>query len=323
MSLIKAVQRAFSKMAPVSLAESWDNTGLLLESPVMRPLANKVLLTIDLTPSVAEEALQKDSNIGVIVAYHPTIFRGLKSLTLNDPLQEIILKCAVAGIRFVLYITRPSISEPESHLSRTALRGLFSVYSPHTALDSVIGGINDELCEIISGPKPHTNQVFSVSGAIVEKSSENVLNGVGLGGGRRVELAQGKEVDLDQLISRIKAGLGLSHVQLAKSSFAPTSIRSVGVCAGSGGSICSALGKTCEAFVTGEMSHHELLSANARGIHVILTAHTNTERFFLAKVLQPRLHKLLTDEGAHMSANEHPHWDVKVSSADRDPLVVV
>jgi len=197
------------------------------------------------------------------------------------------------------------------------------VYSPHTALDSVIGGINDELCEIISGPKPHSNQVFSVSGAIVEKTSENVLNGVGLGGGRRVELAQGKEVDLDQLISRIKAGLGLSHVQLAKSSFAPSSIRSVGVCAGSGGSICSALGKTCDAFVTGEMSHHELLSANARGIHVILTAHTNTERFFLAKVLQPRLHQLLTDEGALMSANEHPHWDVKVSSADRDPLMVV
>ncbi|WAQ84677.1 hypothetical protein PtA15_5A250 [Puccinia triticina] len=296
MSLLKAVQRAFSKMAPVSLAESWDNTGLLLESPVIRPLANKVLLTIDLTPSVAEEALAKDSNVGVIVAYHPTIFRGLKSLTLKDPLQEIILKCATAGI---------------------------SVYSPHTALDSVIGGINDELCEIVSGESAHQNKIFSTSGVIVEKTSENVLNGVGLGGGRRVEFAQGKEVDLDQLISRIKTGLGLSHVQLAKSSFASPTIRSVGVCAGSGGSICSALGKSCDAFVTGEMSHHELLSANARGIHIILTAHTNTERFFLAKVLQPRLHELLVDEAAHMSANETPQWTVEVSAADRDPLVIV
>ncbi|PLW09763.1 hypothetical protein PCANC_24028 [Puccinia coronata f. sp. avenae] len=296
MSLVKAVQRAFSKMAPVSLAESWDNTGLLLESTVTRPFANKVLLTIDLTPSVAEEAFQKDSNIGVIVAYHPTIFRGLKSLTLNDPLQEIILKCAATGI---------------------------SVYSPHTALDSVIGGINDELCEIVSGSKAHQNQVFSVSGSIVEKTSENVLNGVGFGGGRRVEFAQGNEVDLAELISRIKTGLGLPHVQLANSSFAPSHIRSVGVCAGSGGSICSALGKSCDAFVTGEMSHHELLSANARGIHVILTAHTNTERFFLAKVLQPRLHELLANKAVQMSANEHPQWDVIVSSADRDPLVVV
>ncbi|KAH9443351.1 hypothetical protein Pst134EA_031413 [Puccinia striiformis f. sp. tritici] len=207
MSLIKAVQRAFSKMAPVSLAESWDNTGLLLESPVVRPLANKVLLTIDLTPSVAEEALAKDSNIGVIVAYHPTIFRGLKSLTLNDPLQEVILKCAAGGI---------------------------SVYSPHTALDSVIGGINDELCEIVSGLMPHQNQIYSASGAIVEKNSDNILNGVGLGGGRRVEFQKGKEVELDQLISRIKTGLGLSHVQLAKSSVATPKIRSVGVCAGSG-----------------------------------------------------------------------------------------
>ncbi|KAA1066875.1 hypothetical protein PGT21_025319 [Puccinia graminis f. sp. tritici] len=295
MSLIKAVQRAFSKMAPVSLAESWDNTGLLLESPVIRPLANKVLLTIDLTPSVAEEALAKDSNVGVIVAYHPTIFRGLKSLTLGDPLQEIILKCASAGI---------------------------SVYSPHTALDSVIGGINDELCEIVSGQIPHQNKIYSVSGAIVEKIPENVLSGVGLGGGRRVEFAKGAEVDLDQLISRVKAGLGIPHVQLAKSSFAPPTIRSVGVCAGSGGSICSALGKSCDAFVTGEMSHHELLSANARGIHIILTAHTNTERFFLAKVLQPRLHELLLDEAAQMSEHQTPQWEVEVSVADRDPLVV-
>ncbi|KAI7960278.1 hypothetical protein MJO29_005346 [Puccinia striiformis f. sp. tritici] len=296
MSLIKAVQRAFSKMAPVSLAESWDNTGLLLESPVVRPLANRVLLTIDLTPSVAEEALAKDSNIGVIVAYHPTIFRGLKSLTLNDPLQEVILKCAAGGI---------------------------SVYSPHTALDSVIGGINDELCEIVSGLMPHQNRIYSASGAIVEKNSENILNGVGLGGGRRVEFQQGKEVELDQLISRIKTGLGLSHVQLAKSSVATPKIRSVGVCAGSGGSICSALGKSCDAFVTGEMSHHELLSANAQGIHVILTAHTNTERFFLAKVLRPRLQQLLAEEAVQLSADQNPQWDVDVSTMDRDPLVVV
>ncbi|KAH9458239.1 hypothetical protein KEM48_013602 [Puccinia striiformis f. sp. tritici PST-130] len=296
MSLIKAVQRAFSKMAPVSLAESWDNTGLLLESPVVRPLANRVLLTIDLTPSVAEEALAKDSNIGVIVAYHPTIFRGLKSLTLNDPLQEVILKCAAGGI---------------------------SVYSPHTALDSVIGGINDELCEIVSGLMPHQNRIYSASGAIVEKNSENILNGVGLGGGRRVEFQQGKEVELDQLISRIKTGLGLSHVQLAKSSVATPKIRSVGVCAGSGGSICSALGKSCDAFVTGEMSHHELLSANAQGIHVILTAHTNTERFFLAKVLRPRLQQLLAEEAVQLSADLNPQWDVDVSTMDRDPLVVV
>ncbi|KNE95517.1 hypothetical protein PSTG_11123 [Puccinia striiformis f. sp. tritici PST-78] len=273
-----------------------DNTGLLLESPVVRPLANRVLLTIDLTPSVAEEALAKDSNIGVIVAYHPTIFRGLKSLTLNDPLQEVILKCAAGGI---------------------------SVYSPHTALDSVIGGINDELCEIVSGLMPHQNRIYSASGAIVEKNSENILNGVGLGGGRRVEFQQGKEVELDQLISRIKTGLGLSHVQLAKSSVATPKIRSVGVCAGSGGSICSALGKSCDAFVTGEMSHHELLSANAQGIHVILTAHTNTERFFLARVLRPRLQQLLAEEAVQLSADQNPQWDVDVSTMDRDPLVVV
>lgn len=198
-----------------------------------------------------------------------------------------------------------------------------SIYSPHTALDSVIGGINDELCEVISGPKPHSNQVYSVSGIAVEKTADNTLNGLGLGGGRRVQFNQGKEVELDELVLRVKTGLGLPYIQLAKSNFASSLIRSVGVCAGSGGSICSALGKSCDAFVTGEMSHHELLSANARGVHVILTAHTNTERFFLAKVLKPRLKQLLAEEAAMTSATQTPVWEVEVSVQDRDPLVVV
>lgn len=124
MSLLRAVQRAFSKIAPPSLAEAWvshrsktqcllalcdqiyphlfalqDNTGLLVESPIVRKSATNVLLTIDLTPAVAAEALADDSNVGVIVAYHPIIFKGLKSLTCSDPLQQVILKCAAAGIR--------------------------------------------------------------------------------------------------------------------------------------------------------------------------------------------------------------------------------
>lgn len=47
-------------------------------------------------------------------------------------------------------------------------------------------------------------------------------------------------------------------VQLAESRVGPSRIRSVGVCAGSGASICDALGKSCDVFLTGEMSHVRL-----------------------------------------------------------------
>jgi putative NIF3 family GTP cyclohydrolase 1 type 2 len=63
-----------------------------------------------------DEALSLPAS--VIVAYHPPIFKPLSSLTLSNPLQTSLLRCATAGI---------------------------SIYSPHTALDSVYGGINDWL----------------------------------------------------------------------------------------------------------------------------------------------------------------------------------
>jgi len=82
------------------------------------------------------------------------------------------------------------------------------------------------------------------------------------------------------------------------------------VCAGSGSSVL----KVCSAdvWITGEMSHHEVLDASNKGSTVILCEHSNTERGFL------------------------PHWSQKLRSVvfedqimvsvlelDRDPLRIV
>lgn len=58
------------KLYPESLADkSFDNTGLLLEAPYLpeKQLKNRVLLSIDLTKAVAQEAIEK--RVGVVVAY--------------------------------------------------------------------------------------------------------------------------------------------------------------------------------------------------------------------------------------------------------------
>jgi putative NIF3 family GTP cyclohydrolase 1 type 2 len=77
------------KIAPLHLGESWDNVGVLLEAPSPR-IATKVFLTIDLTNEVLEEALS-DSAVGVIVAYHPPLFRSFKRLVLSDEKSKIAL----------------------------------------------------------------------------------------------------------------------------------------------------------------------------------------------------------------------------------------
>lgn len=106
------------KLAPPSLAAEWDNTGLLLARTGTGPV-KKILLTLDLTPPVAHEAIQQKADF--IIAYHPPIFSGLKKLTREHPLTASLLDLLAANIE---------------------------VYSPHTALDAAPEGISDWLISV-------------------------------------------------------------------------------------------------------------------------------------------------------------------------------
>ena len=46
-------------------------------------------------------------------------------------------------------------------------------------------------------------------------------------------------------------------------------------------SVIGHIGDDVDVLLTGEMSHHEVLAANAEGKHVILSDHSNTERGYL------------------------------------------
>jgi dinuclear metal center YbgI/SA1388 family protein len=105
---------AMEKIAPSRYAESWDNVGLLCGEE-QRSLA-RVLLTIDLTPAVLDEAVAERCD--AVVAYHPPIFQGLKRVTGDLPVFQ-------------------------------AIRHGIAVYSPHTAWDAAKGGVNDALADAL------------------------------------------------------------------------------------------------------------------------------------------------------------------------------
>lgn len=120
---------------------------------------------------MVQEAI--DTPTSVIISYHPPIFKPLSSLTLTNSIQKSLLLCAAHGI---------------------------SVYSPHTALDSVNGGINDWLASIVVDR--------AVSG--FEKEFVGAAKEDGLGGeGRLVRLDTG--ISMATLISRIKKHLKLDN----------------------------------------------------------------------------------------------------------------
>lgn len=109
------------KIAPPKLAQSWDNTGLLIGDS--NSTVKKILLTIDITKEVVKEAKQTGCNF--IISYHPVIWDGLKAIAKDSVVYELV-------------------------------RDNINVYSIHTALDAVLGGVNDGLAEIvgIKNPQP-------------------------------------------------------------------------------------------------------------------------------------------------------------------------
>jgi dinuclear metal center YbgI/SA1388 family protein len=104
------------QLAPLQLAESWDNVGLLLGRS--GTLVRNVMTCLTLTEPVASEAIQRD--VQLIVTHHPILFRGAKRLTDATSEGRMLLELIAAGI---------------------------AVYSAHTAFDSAAEGINHGLAE--------------------------------------------------------------------------------------------------------------------------------------------------------------------------------
>jgi dinuclear metal center YbgI/SA1388 family protein len=123
-------------------------------------------------------------------------------------------------------------------------------------------------------------------------------------------IGQGRRLVLDQpatiktIVERIKQHLNLRTVEVAPGRDAGSRFTRIGLCAGAGGSMAQdAIDQNCEVFFTGEMRHHDILSAQAQGCTVILAGHANTERGYL-RPLKKRLAEQLVGLTVHVSKRD-------------------
>ena len=116
MPTLKDITNFLESFAPLSLQESYDNAGLITGDANSE--ITSVLITLDVTEKVVDEAIEKKAQL--IVAHHPIVFSGLKTFTGKNYVERTIIK---------------------------AIKNDIAIYASHTNLDSVEGGVNHKICE--------------------------------------------------------------------------------------------------------------------------------------------------------------------------------
>lgn len=111
---------AIEDFASPGLQEKWDNTGWQLCPLSPSSPCRGVMLCLDVTPEVVDEAIGEGCNL--IVSHHPLIFKGLKHITGATPVERAVIAAISGGV---------------------------AVYSSHTALDSASRGVSRRLGEML------------------------------------------------------------------------------------------------------------------------------------------------------------------------------
>lgn len=106
------VYNAINTLAPFSLAEEWDNCGLLIGSLEMD--CSTAVVCLDVTNEVINQAIENKAEL--IISHHPVIFDPIKSIGFESKIVKLI-------------------------------KNNISVISAHTNLDIAQNGVNDTLCE--------------------------------------------------------------------------------------------------------------------------------------------------------------------------------
>ena len=102
------------RMAPPSLAESWDPVGLQIGDPQRR--IDSVWVALDPGPDVVAAACR--SRADLLITHHPLFFRPLQRIETHTPLGTVI---------------------------EQAVRHRLAIYCMHTNLDAAADGLNDWL----------------------------------------------------------------------------------------------------------------------------------------------------------------------------------
>lgn len=256
---LKEIKSFLEGMAPLAVQESWDNSGLQIGCSDKD--IHKVMVCLDLTEAVLDEAEAIGADL--VISHHPLIFKGLKSISGNTYQERCVRKAILSDI---------------------------AVYSAHTSLDNILGGVNHKIASLLglsslrwldSGEsaegcdeKCGGAAEGKCGGATEEKcgGADAVAraSGSGLIGELKEPVAAAEFLHTVKTIFDVKA---LKHSPLPST----TTIRSVALCGGAGAFLLpQAVAKGADCFISGEFHYHDYFDP---GTLLIELGHYESEQF--------------------------------------------
>ncbi len=218
MPSVQDIINLMEELAPSRLAESWDPVGLQVgrkDWPV-----RSIWVALDPLPEVIAAAC--DQHVDLLITHHPLLFQPVKNLDFNSPIGSILYQAAVNQL---------------------------AVYSAHTNLDKVSGGLNDilakrigldqvdvlvpendaESCKLVLYvPADHEQQVlsalFQTAAGIIGEYSCCAFRNAGKGSflpggqarpfiGKPGEISHVDEIRIETLVRKKDISAVLSHVR--------------------------------------------------------------------------------------------------------------
>jgi len=214
MTTRKTLLEYFNYRIPESLREEWDNDGAMVMCEDAR--VSRVLVTLDVTDEAVDHAAA--NGFDLIISHHPLIFHPLRGVT--DPRIAKLIRSKIA------------------------------VFSFHTRLDAVRGGVNDTLCDALG------------------------LTDVRECGMMRLGEFE-KELTHGEFASLLKERLGCKKITCVER---VPYVRKLAVLGGDGKDLYEeAAASGADTYLTGSMSYNSMTDAAFGGISVYEAGHYETE----------------------------------------------
>ncbi len=124
MNTLKDITEFLNKKVPLEYQEPYDNSGLIVGDRLQQ--VEKVLVCIDITMKVLEEA--RENNCNLIVSHHPLIFSPKKNIIKGNLVDDCLF---------------------------FAIKNDIAIYSMHTNLDNIKQGVSFELAKVLDLKEPN------------------------------------------------------------------------------------------------------------------------------------------------------------------------